>query len=432
MNARTLPLLAAGLLACAVPARAADWPQWQGPDRDNVSKETGLLKSWPKNEPPKLLWTYQNTGVGFSGPAVIGDRLYVLGDRDKTEYVLALDVKTGKEVWAAEVGPYLSNGSTEKYGIGPRSTPTVDGDTIYAIGSQGTLVCVTTDGKPVWKVSLPQDLHGQMMSGWGWSESPLVDGDKVVCTPGGKQGSIAALDKHTGKVLWRTTDLTDTAAYSSVVVSAAGGVRQYVQLTGQSVVGVAAKDGKLLWRYPGQGFRTAMIPTPIVRGDYVYFTAGYGVGCDLLHLTHQDGTFKVESVYDQAARKSMENKHEAVVLVGDHVYGWTYSIDRGSWLCQEFKTGKVVWKSKELGCGSVTCADGRLYCYSEKDGTAVLVRAAPDGWKEDGRFQIPQQTKIPRKFSPSIWTHPVVADGHLYLRDQDLLFCFDVKDHSAE
>jgi outer membrane protein assembly factor BamB len=431
MNARTLPLLAACLLAGALPARAADWPQWQGPDRDNISKDTGLLKEWPKDG-PKLLWTYQNTGVGFSGPAVVGDRLYTLGDRDKVEYVLAVDVKTGKEIWAAEVGPYLSNGSTEKYGIGPRSTPTVDGDFLYALGSQGTLVCVNTaDGKAVWKVSLPQDLHGQMMSAWGWSESPLVDGDRVVCTPGGKQGTLAALDKKTGKVVWRSADVSDTAAYSSVVIGAAGGVRQYVQLTGQGVVGVAAKDGKLLWRYPGQGFRVAMIPTPILRGDYVYFTAGYLVGCDLLHLTHQDGTFKVESVYDRAARKNVENKHEAVVLVGDSIYGWTDS-ERGRWVCQEFKTGKIVWESRDLGRGSVTYADGRLYCYSEKDGTVALVRASPDGWKEDGRLQIPQQTKIPRKFSPSIWTHPVVADGRLYLRDQDLLFCFDVKGAGAE
>jgi outer membrane protein assembly factor BamB len=431
MNVRTLPLLAACLLAGTVPGRAADWPQWQGPDRDNVSKEIGLLKSWPK-EGPKLLWTYPNAGAGFSGPAVVGDRLYILGDRDKTEYVLALDVKSGKEVWAAEVGPYLSNGSTEKYGIGPRSTPTVAGDAIYALGSQGTLVCVSTaDGKPVWKVSLPQDLHGQMMSGWGWSESPLVDGDQVVCTPGGKQGTLAALDKKTGKVLWRSADLSHPAAYSSVVIGEAGGVRQYVQLTGQGVVGVAPKDGKLLWGYPGKGFRTAMIPTPIVHGDYVYFTAGYGVGCDLLHLTQQDGTFKVESVYDAGARKAVENKHEAVVLVGDHVYGWTDS-ERGRWVCQELKTGKIAWDSRDLGRGSVTYADGHLYCYSEKDGTVVLVRASPEGWKEDGRFQIPQQTKIPRKYSPSIWTHPVVAGGHLFLRDEDLLFCFDVKAAGAE
>jgi outer membrane protein assembly factor BamB len=431
MNARTLPLLAACLLAGPVPAWANDWPQWQGPDRDNVSKDSGLLQSWPKGG-PKLLWTYENAGVGFSGPAVVGDRLYILGDRDKIEYVLAVDVKSGKEVWAAEVGPYLSNGSTEKYGIGPRSTPTVDGDAVYALGSQGTLVCVgAADGKVSWKVSLPQDLQGQMMSGWGWSESPLVDGDKVLCTPGGKNGSIAALDKKSGKVLWRSTGVTDAAAYSSLVVGEACGTRQYVQNTAKGVVGVAAKDGKVLWQYPKPEYRTAVIPTPIVRGDLVYITVGYGVGCDLLHLTAQDGVLKAESLYDKAARKNVENKHEAVALVGDYVYGWTDS-ERGRWVCQEFKTGKIVWDSKELGRGSVTYADGHLYCYGEKDGTAVLVRAAPDGWKEAGRFQIPRQTRIPRKFSPSIWTHPVVANGRLYLRDQDLLFCFDVKSPGAE
>jgi outer membrane protein assembly factor BamB len=426
MRARTLPLLAAGLLAGTLSALAADWPQWQGPDRDNVSKDTGLLKAWPKDG-PKLLWTYESTGVGFSGPAVVGDRLYILGDRQGTEYVLALDVESGKETWAAEVGPYLSTGSTEKYGIGPRGTPTVDGDRIYALGSQGTLVCVSTgDGKVQWKVSLPQDLGGQMMSQWGWSESPLVDGDHVVCTPGGKKGTLAALDKKDGKLVWRSTGVTDPAAYSSIVVSEAGGVRQYVQETGKQVVGVAAADGKVLWQYqPKQNFRTAVIPTPLVHGDLVYFTVGYGVGCDLLRLSHQDGTFKVESLYDAEARRNVENKHEAVVLVGDYVYGWTDS-QRGRWVCQEFKTGKVVWESKALGKGSVSYADGHLYCYSEGDGTAVLVRATPEGWKEDGRFHVPRNKK-----KGSVWTHPVVANGHLYLRDQDLLFCYDVKDHAG-
>jgi outer membrane protein assembly factor BamB len=406
------------------PALANDWPQWQGPARDNVSKETGLLRNWPK-EGPKLLWNYEKTGVGYAGPAIVGDRLYILGNRDGTEYVLALDVKTGKEVWAAAIGPYLSTGSTERYGIGPRSTPTVDGDALYALGSQGTLACIATvDGKLHWKVSLPQDLGGQMMSLWGWSESPLVDGDKVICTPGGKKGTLAALDRKDGKVLWRSTGVTQAAGYSSVVISEACGLRQYVQNTAKSVVGVAAQDGKVVWEYSKPEFRTAVIPTPIARDDTVYFTVGYGVGCDLLHLTRQDGTIKVESLYDREARKSVENKHEAVALVGDYIYGWSDSAK--GWVCQEFKTGKVVWQSRALGRGSVTCADGHLYCYSEDNGTVVLLRASPDGWKEDGRFHIPRNKK-----KGSIWTHPVVANGRLYLRDQDLLFCFDVKDHAA-
>jgi outer membrane protein assembly factor BamB len=424
MNARTLPLLAAGLLAAAVPVLANDWPQWRGPDRNEVSRETGLLKSWP-SDGPKLLWTYEKLGAGYAGPAVVGDRLYILGMRGKSEHVIALDVNGGNEAWTSEIAPYLSTGSTENYGIGPRSTPAVEGDNLYALGSQGLLVCVgTADGKQAWKVSLPQDLQGQMMSGWGWSESPLVDGDKVLCTPGGKKGALAALDRKTGSVLWRSTDVTNQAAYSSIVLAEVGGVRQYVQVVNKAVVGVAARDGKKLWEYPKPEHRTAVIPTPIVRDDTVYVTAGYGIGCDLLHIVPQGQEFKVEEQYGSDARKAVENKHGGVVLVADYVYGWTDS--GGRWVCQELKTGKIVWESRDLGRGSVTYADGHLYCYAESDGTVALVRASPDGWKENGRFKIPRTRK-----KGSIWAHPVVANGRLYLRDQDLLFCYDVKDHAA-
>ncbi len=432
MNARTLPLTAACLLAAALPAWAEDWPQWQGPNRDNVSKEKGLLQSWPTGG-PKLLWTYDEAGAGYAGPAAVGDRLYILGTRGDVENLLAIDVGTGKEVWASPVGPYLANGSTKKYGIGPRSTPTVDGDHIYALGSQGDLVCVdTADGKQVWKVSLPEDLKGQMMSGWGWSESPLVDGDKVVCSPGGGKGTLAALDKKTGSVVWRSKDLTDPAAYSSIVVSEAGSVRQYVQLTGKGIVGVRASDGTLLWRLPKPEYRTAVIPTPIVRGDLVYATVDYGAGCDLLKLSPADPAgFKVQDLYDRTTQKNVQDKHEGVVLIGDSIYGYSDPQGKpGQWVCQELKTGKLRWTSQKLGRGSITCADGRLYCYTEADGTAALAEPNTSGWKEDGRFTIPRHAQT-RQFNNNIWPHPVVANGHLYLRDQELIFCYDVKDHGA-
>jgi outer membrane protein assembly factor BamB len=424
MNTRCLFLPALCLAAFTLPALAEDWPQWRGPNRNEVSQETGLLKSWPKGG-PKLLWAYEKLGAGYAGPAVVGERLYILGMRGKNEHVIALDANSGSEAWTSEIAPYLSTGSTEGYGIGPRSTPTIDGDSLYALGSQGSLVCVATaDGKQAWKVSLPQDLQGEMMSGWGWSESPLLDGDRVVCTPGGKKGALAALDKKNGKVLWRSSGITNQAAYSSAVVDEVSGVKQYVQVVNKAIVGVAAKDGKVLWQQEKPEHHTAVIPTPIVRDDYVYATAGYGVGCDLLRLAPEGPAFKVERVYDRDVRKTVDNKHGGVVLVGNYIYGWTDS--GGRWVCQELKTGKIVWDSKELGRGSVTYADGHLYCYAESDGTLALVRASPEGWKEDGRFSIPRAKK-----KGSIWAHPVVANGRLYLRDQDLFFCFDVKDHAA-
>jgi outer membrane protein assembly factor BamB len=423
-----LSCLSAGVmqtLAAKAPAAAAepnyDWPQFRGPRRDNLSRETGLLKTWPQKG-PKLLWTCEEAGIGYSGPAVVGDRLYTMGGDETNDFVIALDTKTGKKVWSTPIGPYVRN----NFGSGPRGTPTVDGGRLYALSSSGQLVCLKSDsGEKVWSVSLTgEDGLGGGKPFWNYSESPLVDGDRLVCSPGGSQGTVAALDKETGKVRWRCTELTDTAAYSSMVPVDVGGVRQYVQLTMKGVAGVAAKDGRLLWYYRHPKYRTAVIPTPIVRDNYVYAAVGYGAGDVMLKLTPQANGTKAEQIYNERAMGVMDNKHEGVVLVGDYVYGWS---DWGKgWTCQEFKTGKFLWQSKKLGQGSITSAGGMLYCYSEKDGTTALVLATPDGWREKGRFTIPRHTKR-REYNNNIWTHPVVANGRLYLRDQELIFCYDVK-----
>jgi PQQ-like domain len=414
MKTSRFPLLAACLCAVALPAVAADWPQWRGPDRTDVSRETGLLKDWPK-EGPKLLWTTQEAGVGFSGPAVVGDRIFCMGADDKKEYVYALDAKTGKKLWSTEVGPLYTNG----YGDGPRATPTVDGDLVYTLGGHGDLICVAAaDGKKAWSASLTKDLGGSVPS-WGYTESVLVDGDKVVCTPGGSRGAIAALNKKSGALVWQSKDFQDSAQYSSLIVTTVNEVRQYVQMTGASVAGVAADDGRLLWRFARSG-PVAAVPTPVAKDNFVYATSGYNAGCHLIQLTPDGKGFKAEKVY---ANGNMSNHHGGVVLLGDHLFGYD---DEQGWTCQEFKTGKVAWSEAEkLDKGSLTFADGRLYCYSDV-GVAVLLEPNPTGWKEHGRFEIPQKTKVPRKYDPNVWTHPVVANGRLYLRDQDLLFCYDV------
>jgi outer membrane protein assembly factor BamB len=418
MTTRLLFLLLC-LSALALPAVAEaprfDWPQWRGPDRSDISKETGLLKDWPKDG-PKLVWTCEDAGAGFSGPSVVGDRLFSMGADEQSEYVFALDVKNGKKVWSVAVGERLQN----RWGDGPRCTPTADGGRVYALAGEGNLVCLdAAKGDKAWEKSLTRDLAGGL-PGWGYCESPLVDGDKVVVTPGGAKGAIAALDKKTGDVLWQSKAFTDGAQYSSLVIGNAGGIRQYVQMTGSSVAGVAAADGRLLWQFACRN-PTAAVPTPVVRDDLVYSTSGYDAGCRLLKVTRDgDGKEKAEEVY---ANRAMTNHHGGVVKVGDHLYGYS---ERGGWVCQDFKTGKVIWKEDKLGKGSLTCADGLLYLYSEDEGTCALIEASPDGWKEHGRFTIPRQTKLSRK-SGQIWTHPVVANGRLYLRDQDLIFAFDVK-----
>lgn len=386
------------------------WPQWRGPDRSDVSKETGLLKSWPAGG-PKRLWLFRNAGQGYSGPAIVGTNLFTMGGRDGTEYLLAIDAETGQERWAAKVGAELKNG----WGDGPRGTPAVDGDRVYAMGGQGSLICAqVSDGKVLWERSMKE--FGGGRPNWGYTESVLVDGDKVVCTPGGRKGAIVALNKTDGKLIWQSKDFTDEAQYASPIAVNYNGVRQYIQLTKQHVVGVAAADGKLCWSadFPG-GSAAAVIPTPIFHDGYVYATAGYGVGCQLVKLGPGKEATEVYS------NKVMKNHHGGVILVDGYVYGHG---DPG-WVCQNFQTGEQVWMERKLGKGAVAYADGMLYCLEEGSGTVALVEASPKGWKEHGRFQLqPQSTQ--RSSRGRIWTHPVITGGRLYLRDQELLSCYDV------
>lgn len=391
----------------------ANWPQWRGPDRNDISQEKGLLKEWPSSG-PKRLWLFSSAGVGYSGFSIVGNRLYTMGSRDSKELVIALDTSGGKEVWATEVGGELDN----NWGNGPRGTPTVDGDHVYALAGRGTLACLKrADGKLAWKKSM-EDLGGKVPD-WGYTESVLVEGDKVICTPGGKKGAIAAFNKLTGDLVWQSKDFTDGAQYSSIIPANLNGVRQCIQLTMNSIAGVDAANGALLWRSEWPG-RVAVIPTPIYSEGHVYVTSGYGVGCKLIKI---EAGNKVTEVYNS---KEMKNHHGGVVLVGKHLYGYS---DGPGWLCQEFLTGKKVWAEKKLGKGAVSCADGMLYLVSEDSGTVVLIEASPEGWKEHGRFKLDPQTKL-RKPEGRIWTHPVITDGKLFLRDQDLIYCYDVKSSS--
>jgi outer membrane protein assembly factor BamB len=417
-------LLVAAAFALGSVAVAADWPQWRGPNRDEISKETGLLKSWPKDG-PKLLWTFREAGLGFATPSVVGDRLYSQGGDGDKEFVFAVDLKNHKKLWSTEVGAFYEN----SYGDGPRGTPTVDGNLIYALGGQGSLLCVKADtGEKVWSKSMQKDFGGTQ-PWWGYTESPLVDGDQLVVTPGGAKGAIVALNKKNGELIWQSGEFKDGAMYSSLVVADAAGARQYIQMTGEHIVGVDPKDGHVLWSFARKG-PTAAIPTPVVSGDYVFVTSGYSAGCNLLKLSKAGDKIQVSEVYkEDEDYKRMSNHHGGVVLLDGHVYGYSdgkHHAGPAAWICQELKTGNVVWaENKALGKGSLTYADGRLYCYGEDDGACVLAEATPRGWKETGRLKI-EKTKTTH--NGKVWPHPVVANGKLYLRDQDLIHCYDVKD----
>lgn len=405
----TLLIVLGSLVRPAARAASSDWPQWRGTDRSGVSQETGLLKTWPAGG-PKRVWLYGRAGLGYSGPAIANGKLFTLGTRDGNEVLLALDAETGKELWTASLGRVLQN----DWGDGPRGTPAVDGDRVYALSGPGTLVCANAaDGKILWRTSM--DALGGEEPNWGYTESVLVDGPRVLCTPGGSRGTVAALDKLTGKLLWQSKEFTEAAHYSSIVPAQINGTAQYVQRTERNVVGIAAETGKLLWQTSFAG-RTAVIPTPIVRGNEIYVTAGYGSGCKLVRIGSDN---RVTTVYEN---KVMKNHHGGAILVGDHVYGHG---DPG-WICQDFKTGESVWTSRSLGKGALGYADGMLYCLEEGTGNVALVEATPAGWKEHGRFKPEPQSKI-RSSQGRIWTHPVISNGKLYLRDQDLIYCYDVK-----
>jgi outer membrane protein assembly factor BamB len=414
--------------------RAADWPQYRGPERNDISTETGLLQDWPDGGPP-LLWTYADAGIGYSGPAIVGNRLYTIGGRGDTEDLIALKLdavanQAVEQAWATPVGPTFDwNGNS--WSAGPSATPTVDGDLVFALGGNGDLLCAdSATGEVRWRKNLPQELAaevnpiggGPKKLGWGFTWSPLVDGDRLVCVPGGPQGTLAALNKQTGDVLWRSMELTDQAAYTSPMAADIDGVRQYVVLTNQGLAGIDAQDGRLHWSYrPVPAYSTEVVNSPIIEGSLVYVTIGAGKGgCDLVRVTRDGATFRTESVYSNA---NMANHHGNVLLREGHVYGFSQS--RG-WMCQNFGTGEIVWSERRrLRAGAVTYADGRLYCYSEDDGTVVLAAAGTSGWTEHGRFTIPRQSER-RKPRGKIWTPPVVSGGRLFLRDQEFLFCYDV------
>jgi outer membrane protein assembly factor BamB len=401
-------------------ARAAgateDWPQWQGPHRNCLSDATGLLKSWPEGG-PRQRWLFENCGAGYAGFSVVDGRLFTMGGREGVCQLLALDANTGEELWAVPMGPMLTN----DWGDGPRSTPAVEGGRVYALGGKGVLVCVrATDGGEIWRVDLVGDAIGGTEPNWGYCESVLVDGELVLCTPGGERGAIAALDKNTGAVRWRATELDDPAHYASIVRADIHGQPQYVQLLFKRLVGVAPEDGRVLWQseFPGN---VAVIPTPIVHGDKVFATAGYGAGCTLVEISPDN---QPTELYDDQAKKLMKNHHGGVIRVGEYLYGHS---DGVGWLCMDFATGEQIWREREaLGKGAIGYADGMFYCLSEDDGEVVLIDASPEGWQEHGRFRLEPQSEI-RKDRGKIWTHPVIVDGKLYLRDQDLLYCYDVK-----
>ncbi len=384
---------------------SADWTQWRGPGRDGKSPETGLLAQWPDGG-PKLLWQVESLGEGFASYSVASGRLFTQGQKDGRQYLIALEAKTGEMLWELRHGETYGN----RRGNGPRGTPTVDGERVYALGADGNLICASVStGQKIWEVNLLAKFGGSNIR-WGLSESPLVDRGRVIVNAGGPGASVVALNKNDGSLIWKSE--SDEAGYSSAVVAEVGGVKMYVMLTGEAAIGLRADTGELLWRYAGVSNRTANVATPIVQDDLVFVSTDYGTGCALLRLKAGGDGIEAEEIY---FNRDMRNHYSSSVLVDGYLYGFSSRI----LTCMKLETGEVVWRDRSVGKGQILYADGRLYLLSE-DGVAGMAEATPEGYREISRFE------ISRGNYPT-WTLPVIVDGVMYLRDQGLLYAYDVK-----
>lgn len=400
----------------------SDWPQWAGPNRDHHSGATGLLKQWPAAG-PKQLWKFDNAGLGYSSFSVADGQLYTLGTVDGSNYAICLDVNSGKQLWRTRLGPAIPESAyNQGWAGGPRSTPTVTPKGIVVLDDGGALFCLNSEtGDPIWQRHLVDDFGGQIPK-WGYSDSPLVDGDRLIVLPG-KDKFLVALDLATGKEIFASQGFEEPAHYVSVIKHNVGGVDMYITAAASGLVGFSAQDGSVLWTNTASGNGVATIPTPLVRDNHVYHTSAYGTGCVLVELAAKGGQVSADQVYFS---KTMQNHHGGAVLVGDHVYGFKKG---GGWVCHDFMTGKLTWRKRITGDGSasVTYADGRLYVYGSNSGKCYLVEPSPEEWKERGVLELPEQTQLDRR-SGAIWAHPVVADGKLFLRDMDLIYAFDISE----
>jgi outer membrane protein assembly factor BamB len=402
--------------AASIAASASDWPQWRGPQRSGVSSESGLLREWPKTG-PKLLWQMKDIGDGYATPAVVGARLYLLGNKGlDNEFVQALSTQDGKPIWTTRIGQVGNPNQNPPYPAA-RSTPTIDGEWLYALGSDGDLAALeTATGKVRWQKNIRKEFGGQPGE-WAYAESPLVDGDRVIVTPGGGQATLVAMNKKTGAVIWQSVAPGgDPAGYASAIVVQGGGRRQYVQFLSKGIVGVDAKTGKFLWRYAEPAKGPAQMATPVARGEYVYGAANR-IGGGLVRLKASPDGVTAEQVY---FTRGLPNNIGGAVVVGAHLYG----TNAEGLVAAEFLSGKLMWQEKSYGPSSIASVDGLLYLHGE-NGEVALVEASPEGYREKGRFMPPDSPKH-RNASEKSWAYPVVANGKLYIRDGGTLWAYEV------
>ena len=399
-----------------------EWPQFHGPRRDNKSEETGLLKQWPAGG-PKLLWTAKGLGAGFATVSVAGGTIYTAGNVGADTVITALGLD-GKPAWTAKNGP----AGKHQY-PGSRGTPTIDarrqaqgavslsngGDRLYHESPNGDLVCLLAkSGTRVWALNILKKLGGRNIK-WGLAESVLIDGDKLICCPGGTDVAMAALDKRTGETVWTCKGTGDRPGYASPILVEHKGTRQIITMMSASVVGVEADTGKLLWRVGHPAYEDETVSTPVFEDGLVAVSTLRAGATRCIALTVEGGTVGARQLWQSGA---LDNHHGGILLLDGHLYGTKV---RGEWVCLDLKTGKPTYTAKGIGKGSLTYAEGMLYCYSER-GAVGLVKATPKAHEVVSRFQIPKGGRGPA------WAHPVVCNGRLYLRHGQFLYCYDIQE----
>lgn len=423
MFSRTSYYISGVLLVLTVTAAsgqqgAFDWPQWQGQGRDAMSQERGLLQEWPQAG-PKLAWKVGELGGGDSTPSVAAGRIFGMGHLKDEEVVWALSEKDGSKLWVQKIGPAFHQDLPQSK-EGPGATPTVDGNLLYVIGLAGDVVCMdVADGTVIWRRNLSTDFGGKLPK-WSYRESPLIDGEKVIVTPGGKDATLVALNKETGKTIWSSSVPGNPgAAYASAIAIDVAGQRQYVQLTAKTLLGVAAADGKFLWKYDPPATTSGIsCSTPVYHDGTVFASSAYGTGGGLVRLKKADGgDTTAEEIY---FTKKMQNHHGGMVVLDGYLYGANGGNGGGFLVCMKLETGDIIWSERRVPKGSIAFADGRIY-YRTEDGAILLIEPNSKEYLERGRFEQPDRTSKPA------WAHPVIANGKLYIRDQDTLLCYDVK-----
>lgn len=406
---RCLVAFSVGLMSASLPA--GEWPQWRGPQRNAVAEESGLLPEW--KHPPPVVWRADNLGDGYSSVAVADGRVFTIGKFGNEVRCVAVDDTNGKILWTTAIGDS---------GRHAMSTPTYADGFVYPLDPDGELACLNAEtGDVVWSKDLAAEFGGKLMSGRGYGESPLVDGDRIVCTPGGPEAMMVALNRHTGDVIWKATvpalgpKGSDGASFSSIVITEACERKQYVQLTGRGLIGVEAETGKFLWGYNDICGGGINIPTPVVRGEYVFSANGYNAGSALLKLEPGGETGVTAHEVYRLRGTDFQNHHGGVVLIGDHIYGG-HGSNNGLPTCVDLLTGKIVWKRRGPGSGSaaIAAADGRI-AFRYQNGVVAWIAASPKGYSLHGTFEIPGTAS-------DSWSHPAIANGRLYLREQSSLW----------